>query len=475
MNLQEQIKRLTILVEGQRKDLEMLRGRVKELESENEELRRQLSQDSSNSSKPPSSDPIFKKSDRPVRKSKRKRNPGGQPGHKGNKLTKFVSPDFIEDHALESCPCCQSKDIDLVKIRSKQVVDIPVPKIEVTEHILYEYHCQRCGEQIKNPLAEQLKQEVQYGSNIKSMVNYLNVYQLIPYKRLTELIEVIYGHKISQGSISNFNKEMNDNLAGFIDQIKESLAKSPQALHSDETGCMVSKALHWVHVYSDKTRTLLQGHTKRGREAMSEIGILDQATGIFIHDRWSSYMGYDHLEHGLCNAHLIRELKGIEQNHDVRWPTQIKKILIRAKDYKAEKNLPLKRAQRLQRKYESILRGKRLYYQEKESLLRIKKPKGHLKRSRDHLLFLALWKYKKEILLFMYNSEVPFDNNQAERDLRMLKVKMKISNHFISEQWLNVHATIRSFISTAQKKKLDIMSCLQNAHLNPELATIVGV
>jgi transposase len=112
----------------------------------------------------------------------------------------------------------------------------------------------------------------------------------------------------------------------------------------------------------------------------------------------------------------------------------------------------VKWAQRIQKKYESILRTQRPYYQEQEKLLRIEKPKGHLKRSKDHKLFTALWKHRKAILLFMYQQEVPFDNNQAERDLRMLKVKMKISNHFQTVQWLNVHATIRSFISTAQKR-----------------------
>jgi transposase len=292
---------------------------------------------------------------------------------------------------------------------------------------------------------------------------------------LTELIEVVYGHKISQGSISNFNKELNDKLCGFVEQVKLSLSQTSKVLHSDETGCMASKALYWVHVYSDKTRTLLQGHANRGRQAMNEIGILNNATGVLIHDRWSSYMGYDQLEHSLCNAHLIRQLKGIAENQRVTWAPQIQKMLMRAKEYKSENGLHLKRAQTLQKRYEAILRKQRPYYQEQERLLRLKKPKGRHKRKPDHKLFLALWKYKKEILLFMYKHEVPFDNNQAERDLRMFKVKMKISNHFLTEKWLNVHATIRSFISTAQKKNLDIIKCLQNAHLNSELATKVAV
>lgn len=475
VNIKDQVSALISLVNSQAKEIEKLRNRVDELEIENKELRRRLNQDSNNSSKPPGSDSIFKKLDRPSKAKKENRNRGGQFGHKGNKLKKFTHVDHRLNHCVKSCPSCQSAELKILKTLSKQEVDIPIPKLEVTEHVIYNYQCQCCGELINSPIAKELKQEVQYGANIKSLVNYLNVYQLIPYKRLTELIGVVYGHKISQGSISNFNQELNGKLAAFIDQIKESLCKSSQVIHSDETGCMVSKALYWVHVYSDKSRTLLQGHVGRGKKAMDEIGIIDKATTTLIHDRWPSYFGYDHLAHALCNAHLLRELKSIEDSYDVNWATQIKKLLIQAKDYKAENNLPLKRARRLQKRYEIIMREQRLYYQEQHRLLRIKKPKGVLKRNPDHNLFLALWKYRKEILLFMYKKEVPFDNNQAERDLRMFKVKMKISNQFLSQHWLNVHATIRSFISTAQKKNLEVFKCLKNAHLNPLLAANVAV
>lgn len=213
MNLEDQIRKLVALVDRQNEEIELLRNRVKDLEKENMELRARLNQDSHNSSKPPSSDSIFKKSERPSRKDKNKRKPGGQSGHKGNKMTKFAIADFKVDHQLECCPCCQSKDIKVHKTLCKQVLDIPIPKIEVTEHLLYEYQCQKCGQQIRNPLANELKQEVQYGPNIKSLVNYLSVYQLIPYKRLTELIEVMCQHKISQGSISNFNKELSAHLS----------------------------------------------------------------------------------------------------------------------------------------------------------------------------------------------------------------------------------------------------------------------
>lgn len=475
MNLEKKVESLLSLVEAQFAEILLLRERLEILERENKELKRRLNQDSNNSSKPPSSDSIFNKADRPKKSKIGNSKRGGQPGHKGNKLNKFAKVDHHIEHKLDHCPICESQELHFLDTRSKQVLDIPIPKIEVTEHIFYNYKCRCCGENISSPLAQELNQEVQYGVNIKSVVNYLNVYQLIPYKRLTELLEVIYGHKISQGSISNFNKELNDKLGGFVEQVKLSLCHSTKVLHSDETGCMVSKALHWVHVYSDKTKTLLQGHTNRGRKAMNELGILNQSKGIFIHDRWKSYMGYDHLEHALCNAHILRELKSIEENEKKQWSTQIKKLLIKANEYKTQNNLPLKRAQRLQIEYESILRNHRPYYQEQERLLQTKNKKGRKKRTLDHNLFMALWKYKKEILLFMHKPDVPFDNNLAERDLRMLKVKMKISNQFLSLKWLNIHATIRSYISSVQKKNLNIIESIRNAHINPALAIKVAV
>lgn len=475
MNLEDQVKLLLSVVEQQKLQIDLLVRKIEELEKENRELRRRLNMDSSNSNKPPSSDSIFKKSQRPSRNKNRKRKPGGQFGHDGSKLTKFEHVDLYEDHSLNICSCCHSKDLHFIKSSTKQIVDIPIPKIEVTEHTLYDYKCNKCGQKISSPISKTLNQEVQYGPNIKSLVTYLNVYQLIPYKRLTELVEAIYGHKISQGSISNFNKEINEKLKGFINQLKTSFIEPNQVLHSDETACMVSKIMHWVHVYSNGTRTLLQGHTKRGRQAMDEIGILNNATGTLIHDRLSSYKGYDQMEHGLCNAHIIRELKAIEENQKLAWTGEIRKILVNAKEYKDRNKLHLKRAKIIQLKYEKILRAQRPYYRKLDNIIKEKNTRGKPKRSKDHNLFMALWEYKKEILLFMYRQEVPFDNNQAERDLRMFKVKMKISNHFLTEQWLNVYATIRSFISTAQKQNLNILNSLQKVYLNPEFATKLAV
>lgn len=472
MGYEDQITTLLAIVQRQAKQIEELTLRLDKVEKENYELRRQLNQDSSNSSKPPSSDSIFKKSSRPSRK-KSKRKPGGQVGHKGHQLKKFEQVNYYEDHHLYECPHCQCKHLEVKDFRIRQVADIPLPTIEVTEHSVYAYQCQGCGTLVKSDLYEELKQEVQYGPRLKGLVNYLNVYQLIPYKRLTELIEALYGHKISQGSISNFNSVLSDKLESFTEQMKQTFIHSVPVMHSDETGCMVSKTLHWLHVYSDNKRTLLEGHSKRGRQAMNEIGILNHAKGTVVHDRFSSYNGYEQIEHALCNAHLLRDLKSVE-NEELNWPTQIKDLLLKAKQYKENNDLSIKRANRLQRKYESILREQRQHYQQIEKKLKLTQ-KGNLKRAPDHNLHRALWKYRKEILLFMYREDIPFDNNQGQRDLRMFKVKMKISNQFKNLEWMNVHARIRSFISTAQKQGANILENLTLAHQQPQTVIHLAV
>lgn len=475
MSLEDQIAVLLVRLEEQSKEIEQLVERVAQLEKENKELRRRLNLDSGNSSKPPRSDTLFKRTTRPSRK-KSHRNPGGQPGHKGSKLKKFEKIDGFEDHHLEECPLCQSAELEIKDCRIRQEVDIPEPKIEVIEHYVYAYQCNGCGQKIKSDRYTELQQEVQYGPRLKGLVNYLNVYQLIPYKRLTELLEAIYGHRISQGSISNFNKDLSNQLQGFMAQMKDTFRQPDKIIHSDETGCMVSKALFWVHVYSDQSKTLLEGHAKRGRQAIDDIGILKQAKGILIHDRFCSYKAYDQVQHGLCNAHLLRDLKAIEDKEALTWPTEIKKLLLLAKQYKDKNDLPLARAKSLQVKYESILRKQRPYYQQIENQIKAqRKGKGRYKRGPDHNLFKDMWIYRNQILLFMYHNKVPFDNNLAERDLRMFKVKMKISNQFKSIHWVNVHASIRSFISTAVKQRQNILHCLTQAHINPHSSILLAV
>lgn len=472
-------------IEELRKEVSILRLRVIELEEENRELReenkelreentelkRRLSQNSNNSSKPPSSDPPWIKSSRKkgLESKKSKRKTGGQPGHKGNKLTKFNQVDHYIKHQLSSCPRCQNNKLEFKEIKKRQVADIPIPKMDITEHHFYSYHCECCGERFESPAIKNFSQEVQYGPRIKTLVSYLNVYQLIPYKRLVEVISDLYGHQISQGSISNFNKELSDKLSGFIAKIKECFQDENQIFHSDETGCRVASGSAWLHVYSDRDKTLLEGHERRGKIAMDEIGVLPQAKGTVIHDRFGSYFGYDQLNHGLCNAHILRELTALQETTDLEWPGQIKALLKKSYAKKKKGAISKISGQRYKNKFMTILRNQRVYYQNQDKKIK-KKIRGKPKRSKDHNLFNALWKYKKEILHYLDHQDVPFDNNQGERDLRMFKVKMKISNLFKSKKWMNVHAYIRSYVSTLKKNNSNIINNLILVFNNPNHA-----
>lgn len=321
-----------------------------------------------------------------------------------------------------------------------------------------------------------MNQEIQYGHRLKGLVSYLNVYQLIPYKRLTELVYHLFGIKISQGTISNFNKELQKGVSSYLESAYEMFVSESHLIHSDETGCIVNKKLHWVHVYSDQVKTLLFGHAKRGKEAMEDIGILNQTQATVIHDRFHSYLSYEEIEHGLCNAHILRELKAIMPNAPNDWPDQIKKILLEAKKKKEDKSLSKRQITRLVNKYESILRKQRSHYQKIENQLnQLKNTRGKPKRSKDHNLFIALWKYRKMILKYITDPAIPFDNNLAERDFRMLKVKMKISNQFKTIEWLNVHNDIRSYVSSAIKQKLNVFDVIYQALVNPNFATTLAV
>lgn len=443
-----------------------------DLRSEVDSLKNQLNKDSSNSSKPPSSDAPW---DRSKRKHKQRfnfqRKPGGQKGHIGTNLSKFDLVDHIVEYTINSCPNCSSNSLELIDYKTRQVVDIPPIKMDVKEHKFYQYNCKCCGTKCIDSKINQYPLPVQYGVRVKSLVSYLNVHQLIPYKRLVELIENVFNHKISQGSISNFTKEISGHLGEFIGELKQSFVGRDQIIHSDETGIIVDGKLNWVHVYSNSRKTYLEVHEKRGCEAIDEIGILPNMQGTLIHDRFGPYFQYENVIHGLCNAHILRNIKAAQELDYKPWLNEIKNLLIRSHKAKNKNRLKKNSAKFLMNKYENILRKERKYYQKMENQLNI--GKGH--RSLDHKLFIALWKHRHKILYYLKKPDVPFDNNQAERDLRMLKVKVKVSNIFKSNQWAQIHLNIRSFISTLKKNKLNILDGLNQIQQNNKFANHIAV
>lgn len=453
----------------------MLRSENASLKSEIKTIQLKLNQDSQNSSKPPSSDPMWKRSSRRLSSKGKGLRPGGQRGHKGHKLKKFEKVDQYVEHKLKTCPECGSSDLEVKGKVSRQVIDIPEPVFEVTEHEMWKYECQCCHNKVEAGSELGLTQEAQYGIRLKSLVSYLNVYHIIPYKRLTGIVNHLYGLHISQGTISNFNKELQSKIQPFKEAVKSMFQNEAQILHSDETGCMVNKELHWTHVYSDSMKTLLFGHEKRGKAAMEAIEILSQTNATVIHDRFAAYLSYDTFEHGLCNAHILRELTAIKDDAPDSWPEKIQELLLSAKKMKEQKGLTSRQIALYVNKYESILRSQRPHYQKIDKQIKTKPKRGKPKRTKDHNLYLALWKYRNAVFKFITDPLVPFDNNQAERDLRMLKIKMKVSNQFKKMEWLIAYLDIRSYVSTAIKQNRDVFDCILMAHQNPELSAQLAV
>ena len=459
------------------KQLQFFREQNELLRKENAVLRKLLDQNSSNSGKPPSSDTLRDRARRRSKRKKSKRKAGGQPGHKGHKLKKFEHVDKTQTHTLGSCPKCSSQRLEIEGEVKRQVVELPQPRVEVTEHTIIHYKCAGCGHKVHSGEELNLTQEVQYGPRLKAVISYLSVYQLIPYKRLTELVHHLFGIRISQGSISNFNKGLQKKIAPFIAVLKQAFTEHSCVFHTDETAIMVNKQVHWAHVYGDKRKTYLASHESRGRKAIDEINILPQATGTLVRDRYCIYACYDNVVHSYCNVHLLRNLKAVSENEQISWPAKIIKLLLQAKKQKAENPLTPLQIKRYKTKYEAILRAERPYYQAKEKKAQKNRCKrsSKPKRDPDHNLFNVLWAERSKVLRFMTNANVPFDNNQAERDLRMLKVKMKVSNQFKSQDWATVYTDIRSVIATAIKQGKDVLNCISKAYSEHELIRILAV
>ncbi|MCP4945243.1 MAG: IS66 family transposase, partial [Planctomycetaceae bacterium] len=313
-------------------ELLQLRGTVKELQNrvdsleaenqqlreENKELRGKLAKNSQNSSKPPSSDGLNKPKPKSLRKPSGKK-PGGQQGHSGARLAVTESPDHTIMHSVEECQQCGRSLCEIAATDShrRQVIDIPPIQLEVTEHQAETKCCPDCGHRTEAAFPGEVKTSVQYGERIKSLLVYLNQYQLLPYERTCQLVEDLFSHTISQGTLYNWNRECYDNLESTEEQIRQGILASSVA-HFDETGIRQQGKLHWLHTAGTERLTYYGLHARRGTEAMNELGILPHYQGRAVHDHWKSYFTFS-CDHSLCNAHHLRELTYLAEQHQQVW------------------------------------------------------------------------------------------------------------------------------------------------------------
>ena len=426
-----------------------------------------INMNSHNSSKPPSTDNKLtktKKIDTP--KSKKQR--GGQKGHKGNNLKIVATPDKIKALYPTQCSCCNSslENINSFKFEKRQLFDLPKIKMQVREYQAHSIECKECHTINKAEFPDNLNAITQYGDNLKALISYLNTYQMIPYERISEMIKDLTAHSISVGSIYNFLVTHYDKLDNFETILKRSILKE-DIINSDETGVHVKNKLHWIHVTSSSVLTYYMIHKKRGSIAMDDMEIIPNYSGILVHDHWKAYNKYDNCKHSYCNAHILRELTATNEQDSVQWSEDMHKLLtnMNIAVHKAKDNnkIELSKAQiqKFTKNYEKITKSAENYYPPPDN--RTKKTKGRPKQEKGKNLLDRLSNYQNETLRFLNDFRVPFTNNLAERDLRMIKVKEKISGSFAGFKGGEIFCRIRSYISTLKKNNIAVLQGLSDA------------
>lgn len=485
-----------------------LQGSVITLAERLKALEDRAAKNSHNSGKPPSSDGLSKEPKTTSQRGTSGLKPGGQPGHEGSTLRKTETPNRVVVHTPEQCRGCGA-DLGAEPVEAteaRQVFDLPVIALEVTEHRSEQKKCACCGLTSQGAFPEGVTQPVQYGPRIKAAGVYLQAYQLLPFDRTSEVLSDLFGATLSVGTLKSAIDVASSTLGPIEEQIREALRGSP-VVHFDETGSRIDGRLRWIHVASTPLLTLYVAHDKRGREAHVVIGILPEFTGRSIHDFYSPYLKYD-CRKGLCNAHLLRDLTYIQEQFHQPWAAKLKQFLLDAKaQVEAAKaagapELSWLSLKALETRYGRIV-AEGLAFERALSLangsaagpvpshraspprgisladaqaldpdgLAATEPKkrGRKAQSPPKNLLDRLTKHPREVLAFMYDFQAPFDNNLAERDLRMIKVQQKVSGCFRTMEGAKRFCRIRGYISTVRKQEFHVLSALESVFLGHPL------
>lgn len=467
------VQNLSAQLDDQREMIASLTARLNELED-------RLAKNSRNSSKPPSSDGGLGKPKPKSLRGKSAKKPGGQKGHPGTTLAMVENPDHVLVHSPEECEGCggtlrgeQTSEV-LVGCERRQVVDVPaVLALEVSEHRARRIRCFGCGTITTAPFPVEASARVVYGPRIKALSVYLVEYQLLPYERTSELLSDLFGGGVAPppgvGTLHSALKRCFEGLKETEEAIEEGLRRALVG-HFDETGLRVEGEGMWVHVASTGELTHYAVHEKRGVEAMKEIGILPRFSGVAVHDGLS---GYRHVlpewcsGHALCNAHHLRELTFVEEEHEQEWAKGMKALLreieaaVREEAASGGEQLAPERVEDFEGRYQRLL----------EAGLAANPPpertgkRGRPKQSKGKNLVDRLDKRQEAVLRFMHDFGVPFDNNQAERDLRMVKVRQKISGGFRARRGAQMFCRIRGYISTARKQGENVLCALERVFI----------
>jgi transposase len=455
--LTEEVRKLTDENSALKKMVEQLLVRIAELVVRIAELEKRLNKNSRNSSKPPSSDGLSKPPRTTSLREAGKNKSGGQSGHKGETLKQVQTPDKIEQHRVTQCPDCAAdlgseEPSSLIK---RQVFDILPPKIEVTEHQAEIKICSCCKKRVAAKFPCSVNAPTQYGEVIQTWAVYLQHQQFIPEDRVQETLQDLLGVKLATATLNRISEEMHNQLTDFEDAVLTKIKTAP-VKHLDETGFRIGGNTQWLHVAATESLTYYQASPKRK-------SLLEGLKNIVIHDHWKPYYQLPEVSHALCNQHHLRELQALIEYEKESWAKKMRRFLRFALRYRhvyGDAPIEEDKLVKLTELYDRIIQ-QGIIYHESLPCFSIKKGRGRAARRTGHNLVLRLKEYREDTLRFLTTPGVPFTNNQAERDLRMMKCKQKISGGFRSAKGAEIFIRIRGFISTARKQGWNIFESIQ--------------
>jgi transposase len=477
--LEKTIEGLSQQLDASDKRIERLQEELRQQRYLNSQLSRRISElegqlsapvkDSHNSSRPPSSDAVTQKRTKSLRHPSG-RKVGGQPGHAGHTLRMTGSPSTVISHSPDSCQHCHASLTagDMVKVERRQVIDLPEIKLQITEHRAEVRRCPKCGGRTKAQFPVDVRARVRYGPKLRARAVYLLQYQLLPYERSCELLKDWFGYRPSAATLERSVKECSNNLIRAEAQIKGAI-KRARVIHVDETGLRVGGRGQYAHVASTERLTSYSQNEHRGRVAIEQIAILPKYRGTCVHDGWASYYQWGQMKHSLCCAHLLREmtyLSEASQQHK-QWAEPMKRLLLEVKEAVEQKRagggkrLPVEQEKEYARRYDELCEQG---WQTNAGVQARAGPEAmnQVERQGRNLLY-RLRLRREEVLRFMREFQVPFDNNQAERDLRMIKLQQKVSGCFRTGPGARNFCRIRSYLSTMRKRGEPLLERIEQA------------
>lgn len=425
-----------------------------------EELERRLGLNSTNSGKPPSSDGFKKPSRVSNQREKTDRKSGGQRGHEGTTLRQVATPDAVIDHCPSVCTGCGGvvSVEQAIGHQKRQVFDLPPPVVEVTEHRAHRCWCPACGTETQAAFPAEVRATAQYGATVEALVVYFQAWQLLPEDRLAELMGDVFGVEVATATIAAMGQRKAQEFAGLVAHIEQQV-KDAAVKHVDETGYRIAGMLQWLHVASTWLLTCYRTAAKRG-------SMWDGVRGVIVHDFWRPYLTMVGVTHALCNAHHLRELKALMEIEEEPWARAMHRFLRQACHAAnlaraQQRSLSPRFLAWLSARYDRILAQGFAFHESLPPLgVGLPTRRGRVRRRTGHNLVLRLRDHKEATLRFLSDPSVPFTNNQAERDLRMMKVRQKISGSFRSDSGAQTFATLRTVLSTARKQGWNILATL---------------